>query len=170
MSTSPSRRIDLHDVTAPAHERYRRPEDGRTEDRPAGARPGGAGRSHALAGPVGNLTFLAGVWLVISGLWLNYRVTGYFDASWSDVVVGIALCAVALVSIVKPAGTESLALTSTVLGAWLVAAPFVLDFSNSPKARWNDIVVGVVVLALSLGGVARAAWRDAAGGSADPAG
>ena len=159
MDSSPSRRIDLQDVAVPAHERYRADADGRPVE-----------RSHALAGPVGNLTFLAGVWLVIAGFWLNYRVTGYFDASWSDVVVGIALAAVALVSIVKPAGTQSLALTSTVLGAWLVAAPFVLDFSNSPKARWNDIVVGVVVLALSLGGVARAAWRDTAGGSADPAG
>jgi hypothetical protein len=168
MATSSSRRIDLNDVTSPAHERYQRTSAERPYHAPV-AGPGGQ-RGHALAGPVGNLTFLAGVWLVISGLWLNYRVTGYFDASWSDVVVGIALCAVALVSIVKPAGTQSLALTSTVLGAWLVAAPFVLDFSNTPKARWNDIVVGLVVLALSLGGVVRAARRDAAGISGDAVG
>jgi hypothetical protein len=98
--------------------------------------------------------------LVIAGFWLNYRDTGYFDASWSDVVVGVALAVVALVGIAKPNGTASLVLTTTALGAWLVAAPFVLSYSNATRARWNDIVVGAVVIALSMTSLPRTARRE----------
>src|SRR5439155_672410 len=112
----PSRRIDLHDITTPANERTTR----------AVNDPDPTPKGRTRAGATGNLIFLAGVWLVISGFSLFYRDTGVFDAYWNDVVVGIALATVALVGIVKPAGSGSLTLTKIVLGGWLVAAPFAL--------------------------------------------
>jgi len=35
------------------------------------------------------------------------------------------------------------------LGAWLIAAPFVLDYSGSSVAMRNDVAIGVVLVACS---------------------
>jgi hypothetical protein len=141
MTATPASRIVLEDVTVPAHERVRA----------AAPEPSPTGR-RALPHSTGNLTFLAGVWLVISGIALNYHETGMFDAYWSDVVVGIALAVVALVCIVNPAIGASLTLTRVALGGWLIAAPFVLSYGDVPKPMWNDVLVGAVVIALAVAG------------------
>ena len=144
MTVTPSRRIVLEDITTPANER--------ATTRVA-SDPNPAPQARTFAGPAGNLIFLAGVWLVISGFSLFYRDTGVIDAYWNDVVVGIALATVALVGIVKPTGTGSLTLTKIALGGWLVAAPFALSYSEAPyasRAFWNDILVGVIVLTLAV--------------------
>lgn len=39
--------------------------------------------------------------------------------------------------------------TNIVAGVWLVAAPFILDYSNIAGAVWNDILVGVIVAILA---------------------
>ena len=39
---------------------------------------------------------------------------------------------------------------TAVLGLWLVLAPFILGYSLVVAALWNDMVGGVVVLALSV--------------------
>ena len=145
MTVTPSRRIVLHDITTPANERTTR----------AANDPDPTPKGRTRAGATGNLIFLAGVWLVISGFSLFYRDTGVFDAYWNDVVVGIALATVALVGIVKPAGSGSLTLTKIVLGGWLVAAPFALSYNAvayASRAFWNDIVVGLIVVALAFAG------------------
>jgi hypothetical protein len=150
MPVTPSRRIVLEDITTPANERATRPAND----------PHPSRQPRTLAGATGNLIFLAGVWLVISGFSLFYRDTGVIDAYWNDVVVGIALGTVALVGIVKPTGTGSLTLTKIALGGWLVVAPFALSYSEAPyasRAFWNDIVVGVIVLALAVVGMVNAA-------------
>lgn len=38
---------------------------------------------------------------------------------------------------------------NVVLGVWLIAAPFVLAYSEVRAAMWNDVIVGVVILALA---------------------
>lgn len=35
------------------------------------------------------------------------------------------------------------------LGAWLIAAPFVLGYSDLMAAVWNDVIVGLVVLSFA---------------------
>jgi len=162
---SPAHRIDLKDVTTPAHVRLRSaltdrhdrtdrydhvdvPDRLDSADRSRHPMPRPAGR----IGPAGNLTLLAGVWLVISGIAVNYHETGMFDAYWSDVVVGIALGVIALVCLVNPGVTPSLILTRVALGGWLVAAPFVLGYGDVARPRWNDIAVGIVVITLAAFG------------------
>jgi len=145
MTAVPERRIVLEDITVPAHLRRNQAVEAPPTE---GVRACRLGRT---SGTAANLTFLAGVWLVIGGFSLYWRDTGVFDAYWNDVVVGVALAVVALVTVLKSTG--SLTLTRFALGGWLVAAPFALGYGQSPygsRAFWDEIVVGVLVIALSL--------------------
>jgi len=36
-----------------------------------------------------------------------------------------------------------------ILGIWLIIAPFVLRYQNITNAMWNDIILGVLVVASS---------------------
>jgi hypothetical protein len=127
------------DVTTPAHIRHIEIE--RVEpDRPA----------RRATNPVSTLLFLAAVWLTVSAVPVAYMGAGRFDAFWSDLVVGLALCVVTLIRLIRP-GTGLTAVTLG-LGLWLVAAPFLLGYPLT-VAMWNDLLVGLVVLALAgLGG------------------
>jgi hypothetical protein len=146
---SPAHPIDLKDITTPAHERIRTVavagEGPDQTDRPDRYDPVMIRR----VGPAGNLTLLAGIWLVISGITLNYHETGMFDAYWSDLVVGVALAVIALVCLVKPVVTGSLMLTRLALGGWLMAAPVTLGYGDIAKPCWNDVTVGVAVIMLA---------------------
>jgi len=56
---------------------------------------------------------------------------------------------VALARMVAPFRTVALGMVNVALGAWLVAAPFVLAY-NTTVATWNDIAVGGVVMVLAV--------------------
>lgn len=36
------------------------------------------------------------------------------------------------------------------LGVWLILAPFVLGYSDTNKALWSDLIVGVVIVILAI--------------------
>lgn len=129
------------DVTTPAHVRHLADEPAEP-DRPV----------RKAANPVNTLLFLAAVWLLVSAVPVAYMGAGRFDAFWSDLVVGLALCTVMLIRLTRP-GT-GLAAIMLGLGAWLVAAPFVLAYPLT-GAMWNDVLVGLVVLALTGLGTAQ---------------
>jgi hypothetical protein len=100
------------------------------------------------------------VWLTVSADPVAYRGTGRFDVFWNHAVVGLAIGAVALVRVAKPAGTGALVLTNSLLGAWLVISPFWYGYGGGTAdaaALWNDVAVGGGVLLLTL---ATAALRD----------
>jgi hypothetical protein len=105
------------------------------------------------AGTVSALTFLAGMWLVLAPLALDYPAVGpAFDGSWNDVVIGSAIAVVALVRIALPVRSAALGLVNVGLGAWLLVAPTVLSYTSvtgASSAPWNDIIVGIIVMALA---------------------
>lgn len=37
-------------------------------------------------------------------------------------------------------------------GIWLIIAPFVLDYSQTTSALWNDIIVGIIVAIVAIFG------------------
>jgi Vitamin K epoxide reductase family/SPW repeat len=85
-----------------------------------------------------------GVWLMFSRL--------VFDTSGlladSDHLVGamiITVAVTAMAEVVRP-----LRFVNTLFGVWLMAAPWLLADGLSAQGAWNDIVAGVVVIALSL--------------------
>lgn len=95
----------------------------------------------------------AGSWLLLAPFALGYSSP---VPTTSDLVAGSVLVVVALAGLIAPADMRWLGLVSVALGAWVVAAPFVLFYTaRSPSAVpavWNDLVVGAVVVV--LGGLA----------------
>lgn len=87
-----------------------------------------------------------GAWLVLSP-W----AVGYSDmttASANAVIVGVALFAAALGAIFMPRAWEEW--TEAVLGAWLVASPWVLGFAGHEGARTTAVATGIVIALLAL--------------------
>lgn len=96
---------------------------------------------------------LLGLWMIVEALWLDL-VPGQF---WNDVVVGALLLVVGGYNYSRRAneqlGSAAAAVVAALVGLWLVVAPFVLGggevgLSTNEVGFWNDIVVGLVVLAL----------------------
>lgn len=110
---------------------------------------GGADPAAVSAG-----NFLAGAWLVLAPFALDYEDLGPgFDGYPNDIIVGIAIAAVALVRMLAPYRSVAIGAVNLALGAWLIAAPFVLAYNrgaDATAATWNDIVVGVIVVVLAL--------------------
>ena len=49
--------------------------------------------------------------------------------------------------------SKTLAWIEVFFGVWLVIAPFVLKYSSTTGAMWNDVIVGVVVGLIALFGI-----------------
>jgi hypothetical protein len=106
----------------------------------------------AVAAAYSVVSLLAGVWLVLAPSVLGYG-DALADGRWNDTVVGVAIGLVALVRIASPTATAAASLVNVVLGAWLVAAPFVIGYGDvigAGRATWNDIAVGIVVAVFAL--------------------
>jgi hypothetical protein len=142
------------DVTTPAHDRQR------TVEAPPEPSPH-RGRTARLDA----LVFLASIWLVIASVPVAYAPTGRIDILWSDVVVGTAVGVVTMIRLVGSGVPDATAGITCALGGWLVAAPFVLGFGDTPAgrlARWDDIAIGTAIVVLSLATLAAARIRPAA--------
>lgn len=89
-------------------------------------------------------TLVLGIWLIIAPF-----VLGYIDSAaiTNDIVVGIVLAGVALVRLFSSFRPFWLNWVNIVLGLWLIVAPFVLGYTLA-ASQWNDIVVGIAVVAL----------------------
>ncbi|MEU4420253.1 SPW repeat protein [Actinoplanes sp. NPDC024001] len=96
------------------------------------------------------LIVLVGTWLILAPMVLDHGAADIAFIGWNDVIVGLAIVALAFLRVVIPAGTAPLSLVTMGLGAWLTAAPFVRGYdSAAPLATVNDIIVGCAVLALA---------------------
>jgi hypothetical protein len=83
----------------------------------------------------------AGLWLFISGMLWHRSEGSRFDA-W---VVGLAMIAVSLLAM----RVTTARFVNTVLAFWLFLAALAL-FPDTGAPRWNDVIVAIVVFALSL--------------------
>ena len=90
------------------------------------------------------LNIIVGIWLFISAFVWRHGAA-QFTNTWimGIVVVGIALLAF---------GWTAARWINTLAGAWLVISAFALPTFNS-ATRWNNFIVGIVVLLLSLSSV-----------------
>nr|WP_067296041.1 SPW repeat protein [Marinobacterium profundum] len=94
------------------------------------------------------LMLLFGVWLVISPFALGYGATDAMMVLWNPVIVGVAVVVFAIAVLRKTQVWEEWVLLA--LGAWLMAAPFLLGYATMPAAMWNSIIVGLLVGADSV--------------------
>jgi SPW repeat-containing protein len=89
------------------------------------------------------INIIFGIWLIIAPFVLGY--TRVEVAMWNDIILGIA---VAIIAFIRTMGTGQAPASwvNIVLGIWLIIAPFVLAYGNNPTPRWNDIIVGILVV------------------------
>lgn len=93
------------------------------------------------------INILAGLWLILAPFALDYATVE--AALWNSVIVGIAVAVMAIVRVTQPREYEGVSWVNFVLGIWLVVSPFVLNLMNIEALVWNNIIVGVIVLALA---------------------
>lgn len=89
-----------------------------------------------------------GVWLILAPFILGY--SGLPAPMWNAVVCGVLIVVLGGIRTSGILQNVGLSYTNSGIGAWLIAAPFVLGYSNLPAPMWNDIVVGVLVLVLGI--------------------
>jgi len=99
----------------------------------------------------------SGAWLVCSPWWLQY-FTGspYTDqtvASWSSVFLGLAVVIVAIWALATPQRWEEW--INLVLGLWLVASPWALNFDTYTIATVNMVIVGGIIALFAAIGLGR---------------
>lgn len=112
---------------------------------------GATGYGPALA-VVHALTFLAGLWLVLSPFQLDQRFSGSgFNGYWNDVLVGFVVLVSGGAQLVAPATARVWRPVLPLAGAWLLVAPIVLGYNSgtpAPATTTSDVSVGAVVLVL----------------------
>lgn len=83
-----------------------------------------------------------GVWLIVSPFVLGYADSGTLAAAHSY-AIGIAVVIFALAAIYRYYRWEEG--INLALGLWLIAAPFVLNFSHVEPAVWNHVIMGILI-------------------------
>jgi hypothetical protein len=89
--------------------------------------------------------FVLGIWLIVSPWALGYVTETYW--AWNAVVVGVIIAVAAISTLVAFHQWEEW--VNAALGAWLMVSAWILGIAE-PSARWNQIVVGVLVGALAI--------------------
>lgn len=119
---------------------------------PYGAPLAYRGREPLGASAASAVTFLAGVWLVLAPFVLDYApADSGIGAYWNDLVVGVAIAMLAIVRAVAPSNVPWFSIVNVVLGAWLIVAPFVLEYEGAHEgvSIGNDLAVGLVVIVMA---------------------
>lgn len=87
------------------------------------------------------VNIMLGVWLIASP-WLFIAVGGYERAAWNSWSVGAGIVTLAFVAMYKPAVWSDM--VGIMLGAWLIASPWLLRFDSAVAA--NAVITGMLVV------------------------
>ena len=89
------------------------------------------------------LNIIVGVWLFISAFAWRHSAA-QFTNTW---IMGIVVAAIAALALTWP----TIRYLNTLAGAWLIMSAFALP-TITAGTRWNNFIVGIVVVVLSLAG------------------
>ena len=95
------------------------------------------------------INILCGLWLILAPFILAY--SNLQMAMWNDIIIGILVALIAMIGAFGSTWTSSAWVTG-LLGVWLVIAPFVFNYGENPTPRWNDIIVGILVVIFAWSG------------------
>ncbi len=84
---------------------------------------------------------LLGLWLVLAPFFGIGAIGGV--AAINSYLIGTAVALVAFMAIAKPELWKEY--TNLTLGLWLIAAPFILSFTDLAGPMWNQIIVGLLI-------------------------
>lgn len=121
-----------------------------------GGPPEPAPRSVTLGATFFALTFLVGLWLVVSPFVFGYGMVGArLTVHVNDVLAGTVVVVLCLVGMMAPQEAPWAGPALTAVGAWVAAASHLLTYrqeTDTIPAMVNDLVVGCVIAL--LGGIA----------------
>ncbi|MHB9864094.1 SPW repeat protein [Streptomyces sp. YIM S03343] len=117
-----------------------------TEMRARYARVLGGGRDVPLVdGPV----FLLGLYCAVSP-WILHYTTSQPPLVTHNLVVGIAICLLALGFTRDPARMYGLSWAMSAVGVWMIIAPWVVGSSPDAGVAVNNIIIGALAILLGL--------------------
>ena len=90
-------------------------------------------------------SLVLGLWLAVSPWALSYAHETL--PAWNAHIVGIIIAVAALAALLAFQKWEEWVIG--LLGVWLIASPFMLGFSALAHALWNQLIVGVLAIALA---------------------
>jgi hypothetical protein len=93
-----------------------------------------------------SLNFLLGLGLFLSPWALGYVTEG--GAALNAHIVGVVILVMALAALFAFRVWEEW--ISAILGAWLIVAPWVLNFSGHPAATRTSVLIGIATLVLAI--------------------
>ncbi len=112
----------------------------------------GSGRGGLLARGASAVNVLAGLWLLISPLILDFGTVSNVVA-WNSAFIGVIVIAVAAVKVARPQSV-GMSWLNVVLGGWLVLSPWVLGEDGGvveyTAGNINMVLVGMVVMAFAV--------------------
>jgi len=88
-----------------------------------------------------------GVWLIASP-WLLTVAGGDKPGAWNSWIVGAGIVSLALFAMYKPAVWGDT--IGILLGAWLLASPWMLGLAAAPAVAMNAVIIGVLVICYAL--------------------
>ncbi|MEU3460499.1 SPW repeat protein [Streptomyces sp. NPDC006733] len=98
---------------------------------------------------VDGLLLLAGLWAAISPWTVHFAPTSA-QLAQNNLIMGIAVAAVALFLNLAPQRMQGLSMACAVIGAWLIVSPWVVTRHPDTGAMWNNIITGAVICLLGL--------------------
>ncbi len=102
------------------------------------------------------LSVLAGLWVAISPWFLVFQQPAARNSTVNDLIIGLAVAALALFASSGPRWFRGLEAAYGVLGIWLIISPFILSakFAIQAPMYWSNIFAGGVLIVLSVIAVA----------------
>jgi hypothetical protein len=100
------------------------------------------------------LTFLAGIWMIISA-WV-YGAIYTSGNAWNSIIVGLVIAVLSAIRFFSPRSAVGLSWIIALFGIWMIISPWVYGYARTNYARlWNSVIFGIIVLILG-------AWSAAA--------
>ena len=112
--------------------------------------------SRAYVPAINVLLMLAGFWLMVTANAIQYHIgtaeSGYHIGSppqMNEFFIGVLIFVIALICAFNPSASSWLSWVHVALGIWLILSPYLLGYADLlPVARWNENIVGVIVVGL----------------------
>ena len=102
------------------------------------------------------LLLFFGIWIAASP-WLLGFADDVGPGMWNAVLVGLAICALAILDLDLPSTADEW--TMIALGAWAAVSPWVLGLTALPTMMTSMLVSGIAVVALTAWELVADGWR-----------
>lgn len=95
------------------------------------------------------LNLIAAIWVILCPFFLSFTGPALI---WNNVVLGIIVLILAGVRASNPMANVEASWINALFAIWLIISPFVLlVVPRNPVPVWNNVILGIIVLVLSVG-------------------